>query len=136
MLTDEKIKEVVRNSAGGNPGRYFPYVGTTYDLCRAIEAAVREEMAKGQEPVAWRYWKDKFGCWEYDEAKLEFPAVPAGTKMHPLYAAPVVPDDMVMVPREPSDQMIHAAKRNGAEGSDEEIASDYRAMIAAAEKQK
>jgi hypothetical protein len=39
-------------------------------------------------PVAWRYWKDKFACWEYSDVPLEFPAVPAGTKMEPLYAAP------------------------------------------------
>ena len=36
-------------------------------------------------PQAWRYWKDKFACWEYSDTKLEFPAVPAGTEMHPLY---------------------------------------------------
>lgn len=36
-------------------------------------------------PVAWRYWKDKFGCWEYSDVPLEFPEVPAGTKMEALY---------------------------------------------------
>lgn len=36
-------------------------------------------------PVAWRYWKDKFACWEYTEQDLAFPAVPAGTVLHPLY---------------------------------------------------
>lgn len=40
-----------------------------------------------QDPVAWRYWKDKFACWEYSDTPLVFPAVPAGTKMEPLYAA-------------------------------------------------
>ena len=39
-------------------------------------------------PVAWRYWKDKFGCWEYSDVPLEFPAVPAGTKMEALYLGP------------------------------------------------
>lgn len=39
-------------------------------------------------PVAWRYWKDKFQCWEYSDVPLEFPAVPAGTKMEPLYLGP------------------------------------------------
>ena len=39
-------------------------------------------------PVAWRYWKDKFACWEYSDVPLEFPAVPAGTKMEPLYLGP------------------------------------------------
>ena len=36
-------------------------------------------------PQAWRYWKDKFACWEYSDVPLKFPAVPAGTKMEPLY---------------------------------------------------
>jgi hypothetical protein len=36
-------------------------------------------------PVAYRYWKDKFACWEYSDTPLEFPAVPAGTVMEPLY---------------------------------------------------
>lgn len=38
-----------------------------------------------QKPVAWRYWKDKFACWEYSDTRLESPAVPAGTKMVPLF---------------------------------------------------
>ena len=41
--------------------------------------------SKEVEPAAWRYWKDKFGCWEYSDVLLKFPAVPAGTKMEPLY---------------------------------------------------
>jgi hypothetical protein len=51
----------------------------------SIRAALAAQTAQPvQEPVAWRYWKDKFGCWEYSDTKLEFPAVPAGTTMHPL----------------------------------------------------
>jgi hypothetical protein len=41
-----------------------------------------------RQPVAWRYWKEKFACWEYSDVPLEFPAVPAGTKMEPLYLGP------------------------------------------------
>ena len=40
------------------------------------------------EPVAYRYWKDKFACWEYSDVPLEFPAVPAGVEMEPLYTTP------------------------------------------------
>lgn len=36
-------------------------------------------------PTAFRYWKGKFNCYEYTEQRLEFPAVPAGTEMYPLY---------------------------------------------------
>ena len=42
----------------------------------------------GQTPVAYRYWKDKFACWEYSDVPLEFPAVPAGTEMEPLFTTP------------------------------------------------
>ncbi len=44
-----------------------------------------------KEPVAYRYWKDKFACWEYSDTPLEFPAVPAGTVMEPLYLNPPPP---------------------------------------------
>lgn len=36
-------------------------------------------------PAAWRYWKDKFACWEYSDVRLIFPDVPAGTVMHPVF---------------------------------------------------
>jgi len=48
------------------------------------------ERSAQAEPVAWRYWKEKFACWEYSDVPLEFPAVPAGTKMEPLYLGPNV----------------------------------------------
>ena len=55
----------------------------------AAMAALRARLAEPEpEPVAWRYWKDKFACWEYSDMRVEFPAVPAGTEMHPLYTAP------------------------------------------------
>jgi hypothetical protein len=48
-------------------------------------AAVEAPVEPPVRPQAWRYWKAKFGCWEYSDTALEFPAVPAGTKLHPLY---------------------------------------------------
>lgn len=126
MLTDEKISELWMSLEPGAAGNANVFA-------RAIEAAVREEMAK-QRPATWFIDVTTDGKSEgrYEVAAKEYWGEDFTI---PLYAAPVVPDGMVMVPREPSDRMIHAAKRNGAEGSDEEIASDYRAMIAAAEKQ-
>jgi hypothetical protein len=47
--------------------------------------AVVGQVEPSVRPQAWRYWKDKFGCWEYSDTELKFPAVPAGTKLHPLY---------------------------------------------------
>ncbi len=55
------------------------------NACAFLRARLAEPVA---EPVAWRYWKDKFACWEYSDMRVEFPAVPAGTEMHPLYTAP------------------------------------------------
>lgn len=40
------------------------------------------------EPVAYRYWNSKWHDWEYTSQRLEFPEVPAGTEMMPLYTAP------------------------------------------------
>ncbi len=37
-------------------------------------------------PTAYRYFIDKFACWGYSEDDLIFPAVPAGTKLEPLYS--------------------------------------------------
>ena len=45
MLSDAQIKEIMDDVSGGNPDRYFSYTSTTIELCRAIEAAVREELA-------------------------------------------------------------------------------------------
>ena len=36
-------------------------------------------------PVAWRYWKDKFACWEYSDGP---PDSPAGAEVQALYLAP------------------------------------------------
>lgn len=55
-------------------------------------ADLTAQVEQTRTPVAWRYWKDKFGCWEYSDVPLEFPAVPAGTKMEPLYLGPNVAD--------------------------------------------
>lgn len=51
-------------------------------------ADLTAQVEQTRTPVAWRYWKDKFCCWEYSDVPLEFPAVPAGTKMEPLYLGP------------------------------------------------
>lgn len=40
------------------------------------------------QPVAWRYWSTKWQGWEYADRPLQFPAVPAGTVMEPLYPEP------------------------------------------------
>lgn len=37
--------------------------------------------------------------------------------------------DMTIVPVEPTEAMISAASMNGAEGTDEQLASDYKAML-------
>ena len=49
------------------------------------------------------------------------------------------PDGMVLVPKEPTAEMIEAAIKNGAEGDENiilYITSDYKAMLAAAPEAK
>lgn len=65
----------------------FERAAASLALARAELTARVEQM---RTPVAWRYWKDKFGCWGYSDVPLEFPAVPAGTKMEALYLGPNV----------------------------------------------
>ena len=109
----------------------------------AIEAAVREELAK-QEPVAWwceRYFDDEEEAQNYCDTKAQI-----AESITPLYAAPVVQPDMVMVPMEPTEAMIDAAMNRYKHVSPEAKARytkmhrenfrcDYRAMIAEAEKE-
>jgi hypothetical protein len=46
-------------------------------------------------------------------------------------APAAVPPGYALVPIEPTPGMIDAARQSGAEGTREELANDYRAMIAA-----
>ena len=63
--------------------------------CKTASKCMHQEDERMRpKPVAWRYWKDKFGCWEYSDVPLEFPAVPAGTKMEPLYLGPNGPGEL------------------------------------------
>ena len=45
---------------------------------------------------------------------------------------PTIPPGYKLVPVEPTEEMIDAAKNNGAEGSRKEISGDYKAMLNAA----
>ncbi len=73
-------------------------------VAAGLSASQRSAMERAADmevdsPVAWRYWKDKFGCWEYSDFHLKFPAVPAGTKMEPLYLGPDL--QLMGQPKEP-----------------------------------
>ena len=105
------------------------------DLSGAIEAAVLEELAK-QKP-AYTFHLDSTGA-----AYLRGECV--SKEGDPLYAAPVVQPDMVMVPREPTEAMLDAAmnryqhvspeaKARYTQMHRENFRCDYKAMIAAAE---
>ena len=105
------------------------------DLSGAIEAAVLEELAK-QKP-AYTFHLDSTGA-----AYLRGECV--SKEGDPLYAAPVVQPDMVLVPREPTEAMLDAAmnryhhispeaKARYTQMHRENFRCDYKAMIAAAE---
>lgn len=63
---------------------------STMDDCRPLLAEAWNRRLP-MKLVAWRYWKDKFGCWEYSDTPIEFPAVPAGTKLEALLLASETP---------------------------------------------
>ena len=173
-LTEEKIDDLAREMVKGDKSVNW--------LARAIEAAVREELAKQvpvaratgyyggrsvvevlnpaaiipvgmalyaapmpvvqQEPVAWCFVQNGFT--HYTDDKRDWYDAVGVEEVTPLYAAPVVQPDMVMVPMEPTEAMIDAAMNRYKHVSPEAKARytkmhrenfrcDYRAMIAAAE---
>ena len=52
----------------------------------------------------------------------------------PLYTNPPIPEGWQLVPIEPTEDMLDAAKRSGATGGDIDISNDYKAMLVAAPK--
>ena len=65
--------------------------------------------------------------WEYEPAEIRSLFMESTRAAITAYLA-----GDVVVPREATATMIDAANLNGALGTDEEIASDYRAMVSAA----
>lgn len=140
LLSEEQINDIVREAARGSATRRN---GTTSQrIARAIEAAVLAELAK-QEPVG--LIRIRGGDVVHMEPYAACLDVPNGD--YSLYAAPVVQPDMVMVQREPTEAMIDAAMNRYQHGSEsaarlymtmhrENFRCDYRAMIAAAEKEQ
>lgn len=162
LLNDEQINAIVREASRNSATRRD---GTTSQrIARAIEAAVLEAQAK-QEPVAFG-WRDVaeelpteaqevlfvrgdkvvHGAWIggifwHSNTKMAaakwMPLPPVD--LPPLYAAPVVQPDMVMLPRKITAKMNEAAWAEMAGGdvtSTEELQRAFDAMIAAAEKEK
>ena len=112
-------------------------------LYRAIEAAVLEAQGK-QKPVAWlargihggKAIAAKLHDYKQDADNTAsvFLKHYGAAETVPLYAAPVVQPDMVMVPREPSETIVKAMEQQWMCGSQIDMAKrEYRAMIAAAE---
>lgn len=133
MLTDEQINEIVREAARGSATRRDG--STSMRIARAVEAAVLEAQGK-QEPVAWVYYPKGVGekyVTYTNPASLNL-GKQAGriAYIQPLYAAPVVQPDMVMVPREPTEAMLEVMAKLQFHAPQER----YRAMIAAAEKEQ
>ena len=111
------------------------------DIRVAEQNAALDAQAK-QEPVAWAYTINNSHS-VFSAEKPPEDAYDEGT-LYPLYAAPVVQPDMVMVPREPTEAMLDAAmnrykhvspeaKARYTQMHRENFRCDYKAMIAAAE---
>ena len=113
------------------------------DIRVAEQNAALDAQAK-QEPVAWCFVQNGFT--HYTDDKRDWYDAVGVEEVTPLYAAPVVQPDMVMVPREPTEAMLDAAmnrykhvspeaKARYTQMHRENFRCDYRAMIAAAEKE-
>jgi hypothetical protein len=84
-----KLGERGRAAAASQPSSIVATTGFAQVIDGPKEPGLQWDEAP--QPVAYRYWKDKFACWEYSDKPLEFPAVPAGTAMEPLYLNPPPP---------------------------------------------
>ena len=111
------------------------------DIRVAEQNAALDAQAK-QEPVAWCFVQNGFT--HYTDDKRDWYDAVGVEEVTPLYAAPVVQPDMVMVPREATEAMLDAAmnryqhvspeaKARYTQMHRENFRCDYRAMIAAAE---
>ena len=144
-MTPEQIKEIALRVAR----RFFspsedgtkiytndPYsAGEITDDLYAYTSAILEEVQKASEPVAWLFQHDETGrtvcvdAWQVENGFEE--NNPRLQKIHPLYLhPPVAPDGMVLVPKEPTKEMIDAGLC-GCMDNDVTVCV-YQAMLAAA----
>jgi len=141
FMTDERIAEHKRKQAEMHARLIaaFPEPKSDKQRIAELEAAVLEAQIK-QEPVAW--------CVAYDDPRMGRihsnptmcePEVDVHVSKcggvvvkAPLFAAPVVQPDMVMVPREPTVAMREAIE-SSAVVTFSRTKAIYAAMIAAAE---
>lgn len=118
-LTRERLQELAEGQSGSNLRT------ATHE--ESQELARMALAAMDSEPVAWRYFKatpSDGGYWILRDYK------PNCSGVEPLYRhaqQPVVPDGYVMVPKEPTEEMLQASYREAAVYSP----TAYRAMIAA-----
>ncbi|SXE11719.1 hypothetical protein [Klebsiella variicola] len=115
-LDDETLQELIEfrrttfeyHSKEGNKVQTIIH-GVTLSALRELQE--RRKAAMDSEPVAWRWrWSDDAeGYWRYTEEQHE---TRGSVTAQPLYRhaqpAPVVPDDYVMVPKEPTESMVIA----------------------------
>lgn len=106
------------------------------DALVAYATRIRDELYKGQEPVAWATTlkNDELGLWP-TKAEAEQYCDDQDNPV-PLYSAPI-PADMVLMPKEPTAEMIEAGN-DGFRNPDSRrhtVSSCYKAMIAAYEKE-
>lgn len=121
MKSIEELATLVWNQ--GNP----PVRGTpekVIDFATRFLAAYTEQ----QEPVAWRFNAYPHIVQRAHISEGLAKVYSESPNWTSLYSAPVVPADMVLVPREPTDAMI------GNEWNRDMLAGIWRAMIAAGEK--
>jgi hypothetical protein len=99
---------------------------------------IRDELCKGQEPVAWLYkWDKGSDIWPYKlsgEELADF--IPNPHTVEPLYTRPApIPADMVLVPREPTVAMREVLQKK-AVLTWSRTKGIWEAMIAAYEGEK
>lgn len=117
ILTDDEIATAIAHLYAG-PEVLAMALPDELHSARAVEAAVLAKLAQ-QEPVAWlaRRPNGDSCAFEADDPDLELARTDPTAIFHPLYTHPApqqadrqrVPEGYVLVPVEPTDEMVDAA---------------------------
>ena len=101
---------------------------------RVIDYAARflAEIRKTQTPVAWIAEFPDGGKLLWDDSfKLAYRGGSKSVAYQPLYTTPTIPPHLALVPREPTEEMLHLI--TPASASYNEWRANYKSMLAAGE---
>jgi len=105
----------------------FHWDGTLFNF--ASRFITRIDAERGKSAVAWM---DSSGHPKHISYVQSATELRLYGPLKPLFLSPTIPEGYALVRVEPTEAVIDALRENGAEGTRDELASDYKAMLAEA----